>query len=144
MKEKTERNNLIMKMCNSGKTVREIAKLFNISFYTCRNIIEKRKGIRGSEGRDFKRELIREYFDNTCQKCGIKWQEGKRKFDVHHLSCDPKDTRKYDKEFDKKTVTLLCHKCHLNMPEHLIKMTEINIKNHELKRLKVGSRINNN
>ena len=77
--------------------------------------------IKKLKGRDRIRAIIRDFYDNTCQKCGIKWKKG-RKLDVHHLSCDSKDTKKYDKIWSVNTVTLLCHKCHLNLPEHREKM----------------------
>ena len=72
-------------------------------------------------GRDWKRELIREYFNWTCQQCGKIWIEGQRRFDTHHFSCKKEDTQKYDVgEVEEiiKAVSLLCHKCHLNLPEH--------------------------
>lgn len=85
-------------------------------------------------GREYKREMIRIYFNHTCQSlnCSRKdrqWHKGERRFDVHHFSCDPKDTKKYDAGKLKdviKGVSLLCHKCHLSLPEHLQKMTRIN------------------
>ena len=129
MKEKRERNKLIVKMYKKGKTIKEVAEFFNVSYYAVRSILrrEKYKLLNGRylpEGRDFSRELIRKYFNYICQSCGKKWKERQRKFDVHHFSCDPKDSRKYDKERSPDMITLLCHKCHLNLPEHKKKMSE--------------------
>lgn len=71
-------------------------------------------------GRGFIRELVRIRDKHTCQKCGKKWQEGKRRFDVHHIdSCNEgKSHRKGVVNFDKKNfnrMITLCHKCHLNL-----------------------------
>ena len=126
MKEKIERNKFIMKMRSRGKTIKEIAQFFNISYWACRSIIRRIKGI--DEGRDFKREQIRKYFNFTCQNCGRKWKEGERRFDVHHFGRGSLDSRKYDTGIiDPNLVTLLCHKCHLNLPEHREAMS----KNHK-------------
>lgn len=87
-----------------------------------------RKKYNNEGGRDYKREMIRIYFNHTCQNifCNKKWKGGRR-FDIHYFSCNPTDTRKYDtgkvKDFIN-SVTLLCHKCHLNMPEHRETMIE--------------------
>lgn len=86
----------------------------------------KRQGL---EGREYKREQIRIYFNHTCQNifCNKKWKKGQRRFDVHHLSCSQKDTKKYDAGKLKdiiNSVTLLCHKCHKNIPEHIKAMIE--------------------
>ena len=128
MKEKIERNKLIMKMKNKGKTIREIAHFFNISFWACRSIVRRMKG--EDDGRDWKREQIRKYFSFTCQNCGRIWKLGERKFDVHHFGRGSLDSRKYDTgKIDPEMVTLLCHKCHLNLPEHREAMSNSYNKN---------------
>jgi 5-methylcytosine-specific restriction endonuclease McrA len=69
--------------------------------------------------RDRVRELIRIRDNHTCQICGKKWVEGKRRFDVHHKDCDKEKTLQCDNyEKEKDNMITLCHKCHLNLPEH--------------------------
>lgn len=46
-----------------------------------------------------------------------------RRFDVHHIDCDNNKTRISDNlEIESNNLITLCHKCHLNMPEHKEKM----------------------
>jgi 5-methylcytosine-specific restriction endonuclease McrA len=83
----------------------------------------------GSGSRDRNRELIRIRDNHTCQICGKKWKEGMRRFDVHHIDCDNSKTRKADNlEKEKDNLETLCHKCHLNLPEHREKMKKNKIK----------------
>lgn len=70
------------------------------------------------EGRDYKRELFREYFYWTCQKCGKVWQEGQRRFDIHHQKEGSSKSKIYDNWTELNKINLFCHKCHLNLPEH--------------------------
>ena len=139
MKEKKERNNLIIKFRKQGKTISEIAEVFNVSYYAIRDILrreefEKKNNAPLLEGRDYKRNLIRKYFDYTCQKCGKIWQKKQRRFDVHHFGKGSRFSKRYD-NFKKvediiNKVTLLCHKCHLNLKEHRQTMSE----NHKTKK----------
>lgn len=70
-------------------------------------------------GRELTRERIRERDKHTCQTCGKKWKEGMRRFDVHHKDCVKDKTKQYDNyEKEKDNLITLCHKCHLNLPEH--------------------------
>ena len=74
-------------------------------------------------GRDFPREKLRKLSNYTCGRCGKIWQTGERRFDTHHLDCDKNKTKGYDRvneSFDNMIV--LCHKCHLNLPEHRLEM----------------------
>lgn len=70
-----------------------------------------------ASSRDREREFVRIRDNQTCQRCGKIWQEGQRKFDVHHLDEDMfgknrmKMAHKYDKENNDKLITF-CHKCH--------------------------------
>lgn len=121
----TKRRDLILIMRENGETYQEIAIVFGLTRERIRQIIGSRryrpwrvKYDKVLEGRDAKREEIREYFDYTCQMCGKKWKEGERRLDVHHLSCESEDSRRYDKDVDLETVTVLCHRCHMNLPEH--------------------------
>lgn len=80
-----------------------------------------RKGLEKLGGRDRTRELVRMRDNHTCQTCGKKWEEGQRRFDVHHLNgvCGKK-SRKYDKVRDHVGLITLCHKCHFNHPSHTV------------------------
>lgn len=70
-------------------------------------------------GRDRARELIRIRDNHTCQKCGKKWKEGERRFDVHHKDFNAEKSRQVDVlEKEAKNMITLCHKCHLGLPEH--------------------------
>lgn len=70
-------------------------------------------------GRDRIREKIRIRDKYTCQLCGKIWKKGKRRFDVHHKDCDKEKTKQCDNyEKEKNNLITLCHKCHLNLPEH--------------------------
>lgn len=76
-------------------------------------------------GRDWVRELIRARDKYTCQnpECNKKWEQGMRRFDVHHLDSDSNKTKKYEtyEELSRNSITY-CHKCHLNLPESKIAM----------------------
>ena len=78
---------------------------------------------RSFKGREFTREAVRRRDNYTCQSCGKKHVEGKRRLDVHHLNgiCGKK-SRSYDRVKDHKDLITLCHKCHLNLPETREKM----------------------
>ena len=80
-------------------------------------------GIYG-DSRNRIRELIRIRDNHTCQYCGKKWEEGKRRFDVHHLDEDKNKTRQYDKIEEADNMITLCHKCHMNIPGHRETMSE--------------------
>ncbi len=122
METQLERNNLIMKLRNEKITIPSIAKILNMSFYTCAGILRRRKGI--LDGRDFKRELIRKYFNHTCQKCKRIWQQGERRFDVHHWGEGSSKSKSYEDWADLDKVSLFCHRCHLNLLEHRQTMKE--------------------
>ena len=66
-------------------------------------------------GKDRTRELARIRDKHTCQKCGKIWQEGQRRFDVHHLNgkCGEM-SKEYDKVSEINGLITLCHKCHFN------------------------------
>src|SRR3990167_8056696 len=70
------------------------------------------------EGRDYIREIVRIRDNHTCQKCFKKWEEGKRRFDIHHLNglCGKK-SQSYDCFEEMDGLITLCHKCHLNLDE---------------------------
>jgi 5-methylcytosine-specific restriction endonuclease McrA len=67
------------------------------------------------EGRDFLREKIRERDGHECQECGEVWEDGMRRFDVHHVGSIRKssENRKYKNHNPKRLVTI-CHRCHMN------------------------------
>lgn len=67
-------------------------------------------------GRDRNRELVRKRDSYTCQKCHKIWQEGTRRFDVHHLNglCGKKSID-YDRLSELESLTTLCHKCHMGL-----------------------------
>jgi len=84
----------------------------------------------GLQGRDVFREYIRKRDNYVCQICGKKWEKGKRRFDVHHIDCDKNKTSKYDdRQKEKRNCITLCHKCHLNLPEHKKSIENGKIKN---------------
>lgn len=72
----------------------------------------------GTCGRDRIRELVRIHYNHTCQSCGKKWNIGARRFDIHHMDCKKEKTKQVDTNEDISNLLLLCHKCHLNLPEH--------------------------
>ena len=82
------------------------------------------------EGRNKTRELTRCRDNFICQFCGKKWKEGQRRFDVHHLDCEKEKTRQYDKIEELSNLITLCHKCHLNIPEHKKTMQQGWLKSH--------------
>jgi len=71
------------------------------------------------QGRDLIREKVRKRDNYTCKICSIKWVEGNRRLDTHHLDSDLESEKgrkyQYNKYCMDKMVTL-CHKCHLNLP----------------------------
>jgi|GEM_PF-2004598 len=82
------------------------------------SLYEKFPYLREFTGRGLTRELVRIRDNFTCQKCGKIWAEGERRFDVHHIDCDSSKTKGYDSRKEMKNMVTLCHKCHLNLPEH--------------------------
>lgn len=95
-------------------------------------------------GRDRTRELVRIRDNHTCQKCGEKWLEGNRRFDIHHLNglCG-KRSRKYDKVSEIDGLITYCHKCHLGLESVRNKMMksqknykEIRKRNNEIFKLR--------
>jgi len=71
-------------------------------------------------GRNRQRARLRDNL--TCQKCGVVWVWGTRRFDIHHLDgvCGKK-SRGYDKTVEG--LITYCHKCHLNLHEVRTKMS---------------------
>ncbi len=84
----------------------------------------KDKGMERNEGTDFPRELIRIRDNHTCQICGKIWEKGQRKLDIHHIDFAKEKTRQYDNFLkEKDNMITLCHKCHLNLEEHRLAMS---------------------
>ena len=75
----------------------------------------KRNGQKLFSGRDLVREKIRIRDNHTCQDCNKIWQEGERRFDVHHLDEDENKSRGYDKFEDEENLITYCHACHLRL-----------------------------
>lgn len=80
-----------------------------------------------SGGRDVVREMVRARDKYTCQECGLKWKEGERRFDVHHI--DPKEEGKskhkgcVQRDYKQKDKMItLCHSCHLGLHTVIDKM----------------------
>ena len=78
------------------------------------------------EGRNYLREIVRIRDNHTCQKCGRKWREGTRRFDVHRISLD--DNGKYYSIKSIDEWITYCHRCHLNLEPHRKKISEGNYK----------------
>lgn len=76
-------------------------------------------GIRTIEGgRDYNRELVRMRDRHRCTKCGLKWKQDERRFDVHHIdgNCGKRSTVSSLKdESPRELMITLCHKCHLQL-----------------------------
>lgn len=77
-----------------------------------------------SNSRDRIREVVRHYYNNTCQLCGRVWKQGERRFDIHHKDCKKEKTKQIDRDEDIENLTCLCHKCHLQLPEHRQQMSK--------------------
>jgi 5-methylcytosine-specific restriction endonuclease McrA len=88
--------------------------------------ITKITGIK-TGSRDRIRELVRIRDNHSCQNCGVQWFPGQRRFDVHHIDCDNKRTHFCDKLAEINNMVTLCHKCHLNIPDHRAKMRGLRI-----------------
>lgn len=74
----------------------------------------------GSGGRDYRRELVRMRDNHTCQICRLVWQEGKRRFDIHHKDEDSNKTRQFDSVEEFENMITLCHKCHIRLHKKII------------------------
>lgn len=87
-------------------------------------------GLGHIQGREFTREAVRRRDNYTCQSCGKIWEEGQRRFDIHHLNgiCGEK-SRGYDRVTDGKDMITLCHKCHLNLESVREKMRKVKVDN---------------
>lgn len=77
-------------------------------------------------GLSFIRELVRIRDSRTCQDCGKVWEQGKRRFDVHHLDPKMESIRdiKYDRANMDKMITL-CHKCHMSKHAGFVKQKQL-------------------
>ena len=88
-------------------------------------------------GLDFVREIVRTRDGHRCQRCFIKWKEGQRRFDVHHLDpekegkSNERGSIKRDKQDIDEMITF-CHKCHLSLPHLKEKMSKIMKKSNPL------------
>lgn len=122
-----ERKQIIQNLRNKNYTYQQIGNLFYISRQRVFRILHQLPPIPysynygqpisdGGIGRV--REIVRIRDNYTCQICGKVWKEGQRRFDVHHLDFDKNKSRRYDKVSEISNMTTLCHKCHLNLPEH--------------------------
>lgn len=123
-----ERQKNIRNFIEDGHSFQEAALFFKLSRQRIHQIYyhkysdihgdplqQKFPSLRGRTGREYTRELVRIRDNHTCQLCKKVWEVGTRRFDVHHLSDDPKDTRGYDQVADMDHMQTLCHKCHLNL-----------------------------
>lgn len=66
-------------------------------------------------GRDVRREMVRMRDGHKCQICQLKWKEGMRALDVHHLDEDSKKTRQFDSVEEFSNMITLCHSCHFKL-----------------------------
>ena len=107
---------IIQQLRDRGYTFQQIGILLGISRQRCHQIYKWHKGVLTSK--EIPRERVRKRDNYTCQKCGKVWETGQRRFDIHHIDCDNKKTRQYDKVNEMSNMITLCHKCHLNLPEH--------------------------
>jgi len=113
-----------------GKSYSEIGRMYELSYQRIMQILKtdykkdtefkvnKFPQLRKLQGRDWVREQVRIRDNYTCKVCGKKWEEGKRRFDVHHKDCDKNKTKKYNKLNEINNSITLCHKCHLNLFKH--------------------------
>ena len=83
-----------------------------------------REHLNNFEGLDYSREIIRQMKGNKCESCQKVWEEGMRRFDVHHLNSCGKFSRTYDRLADiLSNITeylVLCHRCHYRHPTHTL------------------------
>jgi hypothetical protein len=124
----TIRKREMIKLRKLGLTYREIGLIYGVTRQSVEETIhyvnkhkrrKKSKSIsRFFFGMDYTREKVRFRDKHTCQICGKQWNKGIRRFDVHHLDCDKTKTRHYDKVSEMDNMITLCHKCHLNLPQH--------------------------
>lgn len=148
-----KRQKEVLRLIKQGKTQAQIAKLFNVTrqrisqlknkkYFQSRKInclaCNKRftiftpknkfcngcsKHLSNIDGRERSREIVRIRDKYRCQKCGLKWDENMRRFDIHHLNGDcGKYSRGYDKIKNIDNLITMCHKCHLNLDEVKDKM----------------------
>jgi hypothetical protein len=47
--------------------------------------------------------------------CGKVWEEGMRRFDIHHVHQCGMKSQAYDSVLDMKGLITYCHKCHMNL-----------------------------
>lgn len=138
----TSRKDVIKNMRASGKTLQEIGDLFGLSRQRVHQIINRDCGddteipdnwfpnpmpvsmTIADSGRDFLREKVRVRDNHSCQICGKRWEDGKRRFDVHHLDeeLEGKNGFQYGNNKRIDRMITLCHKCHLNLPHIKEKM----------------------
>jgi predicted restriction endonuclease len=77
-------------------------------------------------GRERTRAIVRERDENTCQLCGKVHIKGERELDVHHIDCDKRKTRQYDRMSEIPNMITVCHSCHMNISSHIKAMEKGN------------------
>ena len=73
-------------------------------------------------GRERTREIVRMRDNHTCQLCGSQRLAGKQRLDVHHIDCDKRKSRGYDRLSEIPNMITLCHRCHSHIPSHIRSM----------------------
>lgn len=96
-----------IKKCKKCSTEFETHK--NNREYCGSHMLKKLKGL------DSLREKVRIRDNHTCQKCSKQWEEGMRRFDVHHLIPEEESNKSYVMSKDMSKLITYCHKCHLNL-----------------------------
>lgn len=69
-------------------------------------------------------QFVRERDKHTCQKCGRKRRNGERQLDVHHMNEHEGKDKEFKIDHKPGEMITLCRKCHLNLPEVRLKMSQ--------------------
>lgn len=124
--ESLERFNKIIILRNQGVPTSTIGKMFGVTGSRIAQIKEAPKPPKRAahiwngapkwlqQGRERTREQVRARDGYKCSFCKKKWEEGTRRFDIHHIMgmCGKK-SRSYDKLSEMDSLITLCHKCHM-------------------------------
>ena len=78
------------------------------------------------------REFVRIRDNHTCQECGLKWIDGQKRLDVHHIEeemygkSNDRMIHIYDRHNKDKLITL-CHRCHIRLHARIRKSRNLTL-----------------
>jgi 5-methylcytosine-specific restriction endonuclease McrA len=100
LKEKTDRNEKIKKLYESGKSLSGIASLFNVSRQRVHQIVSGYK----TSNMDYYKKMMYPDQNGKCIVCNVEFSD-EVKSEIHHIDKNPANNK-------FSNLVLLCQKCH--------------------------------